>query len=1471
MNKRLEQFENIITKPDGSVNDLFSEKQRDANELEKLISMNPQQAYQLSTSIKAQHDSLKKGIQTMRQSFVNSCSEALKDKPDPAKQRPFKNVLPYGLSKEEQNPNRNTLARQDINAGLEDLEPTLTNQVHQTYTRIFHKMFPDTYKDIKDEIFEGYGNTSIRETEVEQQCLNNIFHSGIGSMFDWPSIDPKSVGLGNIEHISDLFQKYYIGDVDDEKNPVREKDTGARKYAGGDELDIQGTEFYNDFINGFFFRHCVKGFLSKDTTEPANFKRKIDGFYNFNPDLWFDNRDTDGTFKHADASTDYDSYGNFFKVKQPIRVADAYRVENAGAHPDPQVRANYTAGTITWEDAVNNVEDRNPGHAILRSRLTGLYNIFGADNSLILTNEDKKICCLFHRGSIPKSYFLRDSLIANRLYTVSVLEDFDFAEANKSYFGNGTDRGLDGRASWLVDDRVLANEEINTVIQLLYNSPSVGFHITHGAINGQDNARISLQDNRDGINGIQVITGVSCGVNFNTAGSGIWQYIGFINPAGSVYSSGVQGNLPVNFASIRLSNQASALNIIASFRKNSYQFIDHKTFLRGGKSQKRKSKRSQIKKISKKKITKKENKKNPVKKVKHSFQQKGGVYNNLFDIRKETPNGYDDPSLDATRREYTITRSIFENYRKSIKEYVKKFRDADSTAKIQKMILDKFNGMNHFGVFYHGPEDVLNFGGNGPGAGGPQNNIKFEEIGEMFLFCSVITNTIKLMIHFFENINHCIRHFIKTQLEDIKTHINKALKSVNTTSISSMSASYFEKYIDGCNNLISNIEKLIDFLRNNTMCIGKPVGYTSDPTTTCLSNDDQLVMNLFFGANVSHQSGDKDPANGCQTAQYPIQFYTFHHNLIDFFSINSNHNFNKINPLKFQRALRILSCGDIILNNGFAIRDPNTYPTKEYSQTNVSLGGIPLTFIDSKATQFSWMTYGFLLTFREKANEQLEKDNVLEINQSLSQISSKEKLEIKTKVYEAYKGIRPIIADPKIDISSKNKLIQTIFLSFFEESNAVAKRIMEDHSEMEKKSKRGNIRNKTTITNIVQRRGINPAESGRLLVIKEIEIQHEIRKFSYKVESFITLLHSMIISGPHGSMNNYVIFMYVISRLRNFVYRLYYFNKSYYIENEETKKKVLAESGFSSSKTPNKKNTDELFKKMLDTQLKDQSSHRQEWWELMEVSFRKRTSLYGKYFRLFVFVLMDKEAFLVDIFSMAKSIHSIKSYTDILKETIVYKDRHGHDIYSPENMLIKLETDFSKDTNYRKLLSGNLYYEYMKDGSRYKKKVLEPIFIQGSTLTELEHILKANFYVPPTGRTPDNFIMSAKSESSFQIYRIQKHFVLHASAFRSWAYDLLFSMPSRIDVDNSYFKLHIQMPIMSIPPLAKTQILPSLKTISFLNQKEPIIKFKTEVKLNNNSKFLMNTVNNKKIKSHAKYISREQIILLGLVFGDSLH
>jgi hypothetical protein len=253
---------------------------------------------------------------------------------------------------------------------------------------------------------------------------------------------------------------------------------------------------------------------------------------------------------------------------------------------------------------------------------------------------------------------------------------------------------------------------------------------------------------------------------------------------------------------------------------------------------------------------------------------------------------------------------------------------------------------------------------------------------------------------------------------------------------------------------------------------------------------------------------------------------------------------------------------------------------------------------------------------------------------------------------------------------------------------------------------------------------------------------------------------------------------------------------------------------------------------------------------------------------------MDNEVFLLDIFSMATSTHSIKSYSEILnKDVKTYKDHNGHDIYSPDNMLIKLVPDFTKDTFYKKLLNGKLYYEYTKDGTKNKKKVLEPLFIQGSTEDQLNHIVHDNRFIPSKSGRPEQFIKSSKLETSLQLYRIQKHYVLHASEFRSWAYNLLFSMPTRIDVDDSYFKLHIQTSFNTIPPLAKTQVNSSFALISRINSDTPVVNFKSKVKVNNNSAHMLlnNNINNKRIESQAKYISREQIISLGLVFGDTLN
>jgi hypothetical protein len=93
--------------------------------------MNPQQAYQLSKDIKDQQDSLDSGLKVMMNQFNQSIQQVLKDKPDATKQQKYINVLPYGLTPQPAGTNtqRPTL-KQDVNEGLENLDHSLTKQLH---------------------------------------------------------------------------------------------------------------------------------------------------------------------------------------------------------------------------------------------------------------------------------------------------------------------------------------------------------------------------------------------------------------------------------------------------------------------------------------------------------------------------------------------------------------------------------------------------------------------------------------------------------------------------------------------------------------------------------------------------------------------------------------------------------------------------------------------------------------------------------------------------------------------------------------------------------------------------------------------------------------------------------------------------------------------------------------------------------------------------------------------------------------------------------------------------------------------------------------------------------------------------------------------------------------------------------------------------------------------------------------------
>lgn len=507
MNSRLQDFENLITSPDGSIDDVFSKAQRENNQIAQLMTMNPQQAYQLSQDIKNQQDSLDAGLKIMTNKFNESIQQVLKDKPDATKLGKYQNVLPYGLRTQPAGTNQQRPALiQDVNEDLENLDHTLTKRLHSTYINVYHRMFKDTYHELKEEMTENYGNSSVKD--IDEECLNNIFSSAVGSMFDWTSIDPKSVGMGSINHISELFQKYYYGEVNDSgPRPWEEIRSEYRKYGSHEHLEIQGDKFYNDFINGSFFRSCVKGYVSKEKIAPTDFKSKVEGFYDFNPELWFDNKDPANPTKFKPENK-HDSYGNFFKVRQPIKIIDALTADGAGA-PDPRNPASYINPANLWPASVGRADAQINDY-------TGMYdtNIAPRDN-YILTNEEKMVCCLFHYAAMRNQELLSGNQFAQRLTnTTRPLEPLDFDSANQVLFGIGTDAGPDGGAA----NSALGgqNAPINKAIQLLYNSQSLGFHITHGQIGAFVGSSTLLI--AGGTQNVQMITGFSCGVEEGVAG-----------------------------------------------------------------------------------------------------------------------------------------------------------------------------------------------------------------------------------------------------------------------------------------------------------------------------------------------------------------------------------------------------------------------------------------------------------------------------------------------------------------------------------------------------------------------------------------------------------------------------------------------------------------------------------------------------------------------------------------------------------------------------------------------------------------------------------------------------------------------------------------------------------------------------------------------------------------------------------------
>jgi hypothetical protein len=1484
--ERFARFERLITGPTGEVSDVFSKRQRsDLNTtMAGIIGL---QGAMIPRPVQAVQDQIthtKKDVGDMDKEFREAISNLLKENqpaPRPAGQRnpldTFKNALPYGLSDQ---PAPGGGPQQKINDDLVNLDASLTIQFQTIFLKTFKTIFNEDYQELQ-EIFALDGITD------DAECLDHILRSAFGSMADWPSIDPNSVGIGSIHKLYDLYHKYYNG-VGEDGNP----DPGVNG-----PFNINGREFYKDFISKTFMRCVYQGYNPEIQVTPTNFKDTVEGFYDFDPKLWFGNTDnaTPAEFAHATGGTDYDSYGHFFKTRHPVTLLFARNValQPAAQRGDPQLTTTYqlagTAYTIPIVQAAVNA---------LTNEFSGIYNTgslgANASDGFYLFDKEKTHCCLFHGGT----FNLQE---AGPVLTPPNYQ-FDFSGMNTLNYGNGA----------LATNHTGGGNHINPLAQLLFNSKSTGFHHTRQTGAANTDTRL-LSDGAGMAVGRQIITANRQGILATTVAVGGGGAVGHcVHNAAGAGGAGAAAEIPL----VAIGNTIT--------QKQHYQLIPNTSSLMqfGGKGIKKEKLKSTFKKILKKKEVK--HLKNPVTKLSKKNRIKTGGIGNaapfLFD-RQAAPGEGAAPSLNAKRLPTPINQDVFTKYKKAVQKYIETFT---TDAKIQE-IRARLNAITNLGIFYHSPTDRRNFG-----AAPNSHQITFEKLAETFLFCSVITNTIKLLIHFFENIDACLEHFVTTELTVLEARIDAELAKANSNinNLSSSHDNYVKKYISGVGELRKNIGLLVNFLKNNTMHIGNPKAGTVPlgAPAELLDPNEQLVLNLFFGANISHQNTAKAVAT-ITTAVENDAFFLFNHKLM-FFMKDTRHGPDNIKIVRhsFFRTVRLLSSNDRALDNGYPQPSniPVVHPIGEYRKSNASLGGIPFTFHLYNVTESSWIAFYLLLRFRELSNESFSLSFTTNVNQKFTEISETELLKIRQDITKEYNQYRNILGNYRSPQNQKLPVLMKILSSFYFESNKFAEEIANENKQLVKKRGKG-TGSMRSVSSFLQ---IRPGESRRLFGSNELSIQKKIKLFRYKVSTALNVLARMIMNRnvpPTSEDSQFNIYLYIMCRLRNFVYRLYYLNKSFYTESDEKKGKLLKDSGFDVNNIS--KSTKELFTKLNNVQLVDQNSIYAEWWSELSKKFIKRTTngTGTSINRPFVFAISTHsnvsklsfvDVYLIDIFGVTQLDESKTAY---FEKTLGYKSTGGmtsRDIkikkiqyngkeeycYSNENHILNLTPLFKKRSLTNplhsgqkfnktendplvKLIEGKYLFQIEDSNGNFEYCNLNPLFIQGSSNSQLEHILHENNKIK--GKFGNKRQSSRNPEHQYQVYQITDDIVKDLNKLRSWCYNLLFSMPTRIDHDDSYFKKNMQFPISKF---LFTNSMVSRAVNTFFDTKydrlrsyldiihtyidnHQTVEFEGKIKRNkniNNTDPFHSSEEDIYITSeqNPRFISREGLLKLGLVFNN---
>jgi len=710
--------------------------------------------------------------------------------------------------------------------------------------------------------------------------------------------------------------------------------------------------------------------------------------------------------------------------------------------------------------------------------------------------------------------------------------------------------------------------------------------------------------------------------------------------------------------------------------------------------------------------------------------QKGGASDTLF-------TGAGAPKLYANRK---LNNFNPDQFKKAVIEY-NNLGFNNNYDKV-KLLFNKISQIQYLPLFFDSYEDSLTIpavesGGCGMVPPPPATvSLSFSDVAQLFLFNSVNTNTTTLLIHFFKNIKVCLQYFIANDLKNVADVQGKQIVD-----------SQADKIEVSLRELIKELEKVINFLKYNTLNLQEQTinlntnGIGATPNFA-FTNNEHYVKNLFLGANVffsyaatAEQSvvmrlTENDGAAGAAVEWKGKEFFHFLNKIVgctqntDTFSktlkflTDSNNQGGDTFGLSYY--FKGVGIGDLaalqaLVNNVYLKKISGFLKDKPTG----CFGGIPFVSIDKKVFSSLMRSYYLLLGLRFLVGEELKKDNEVAEEQAFSELSLDKQKLIKDRITNtlttaSFKTLAESLKKPET-LPQATRMFNVIFGFLFNQSQRLIAEVKKAEEETKKVSKKENKKkNLFSITgggptSIYTFRQITNANSKNNIAKKEVNfiktMYQAIAEFKYMMKTIKKELKTEI---NRNQVRNQLHFYYYIStHFRNFEIYM----ETYLLtigENNippEMAQKLQTYIGY----TPDKDKMKDSYLRLTTVPLVDPQYSDPLWWAKIERKFMDIEEIGGVnrdvVYRLFIITttpataktkLTLRDLYIVDAFSLAtlndERSETVKWFSTGyrthagIKKTINSSDQK---IYLDSNTVIKLTGIDTSPKNTLRLIKLN--------------------------------------------------------------------------------------------------------------------------------------------------------------------------------------